>query len=250
MDEDLVRQALNDYFKQKRRKRKSRKFWFLIFLFIGLIFIANTLTAKVKQPLQAASVIMPPAQMIPPATAFTQVRGLGLKLYLPAPKSDVYAIGYHQAYNTKAIPLDALEPLTDTGGREVTVSTTLGTPKSFIMASRGRLSLLNSSVDVAVKDNVVLKSPITGRVVAVVPYLLYGKYDDVRVDVLPSDHSDITIALTHIDKVRVKAGTKVVAGKTPVGQPRQLAFDSQIDKYVGFPVAHVHIQVNPLERKD
>jgi len=250
MDEDLVRRALNDYFQQKRRKRGSKKFLFLIFLFIGLIFIASTLSAKVKhQPLQAASVVYPrlPVQ---PATPFAQIRGLGLKLYLPAAKSNVYAIGYHQAYNPKAMALDALEPLLETGGREVTVSTTLGTPKSFIMAARGRASLLNSSVDVAVKSDTVLKSPVSGRVLAVVPYLLYGKYNDVRIDILPDGYSDILVALTHIDKVLVKAGAKVVAGQTAVGQPRQLAFDSQINKYVGLPVVHVHIQVNPRAKEE
>lgn len=245
MDKELVRQALDNHYQQKRQKRTPSRFWLPLLILIGLGLVIGWPVVKEKQPLQAASVIVPRLET-QDAVAFAQIRGVGLKLYLPAPKSKIYGIGYHQAYNPQALALDSLEPLVDTAGREVAIGTSLGTPKAFVMANRGRASLANSSVDVAVIDRTVLKSPVTGRVLAVVPYLLYGKYEDVRVDILPKGAQNIKVALTHVDKIMIKVGDKVIAGKTAVGQPRRLIFNSQIDKYVGQPVAHIHIQVNPM----
>lgn len=244
MDEQLVKQALKDYFEKKRRRKKAQNFWGLVLISTVLLLATLLSAGKVKQPLHAASVTLP---QIKTATTpvFAEVRGTGIKLFLPAPKNEIYAIGYHQAYNPQALALDSLEPLLETGNQEVTVSTSLGAPRAFIMANRGRLSLANSSVDVAVKEGTVLKSPVTGTILAVVPYMLYGKYNDVRIDIQPRERSDLKVALTHIDKIKVKVGDKVLAGQTVVAEPRHLAFDSQINKYVGAAVAHIHIQVNP-----
>jgi murein DD-endopeptidase MepM/ murein hydrolase activator NlpD len=187
-----------------------------------------------------------PKRELPPF--FATAEGTELRLRLPAPEGDVIGIGYHQAYNVKALGLDSSLGL-QTEPTSVTISraSVPGRPVSFVMEARGRGSGLNSAVDIAVKDGIFIKSPVSGRVEAVKPYLLYGSYDDVQVDIVPDSYPELKISMIHLDDIRVKLGQKVEAGVTLLARPRKLAVDSQIDQYLGKASLHIHLQINPRD---
>ena len=181
---------------------------------------------------------------------FSTVAGTPLALVLPASRGEIITIGYHQAYNQKAM---SLVSKIDSMGRTTTEAAAravrAGRLSSFVMEPRGRGSALDSSVDVALKSGSVVRSPVTGRVLEVTPYLLYGRINDVRIDIIADGYPGFKIALVHLDKPTVVAGQKVEAGVTPLANVRALGISSQIDQYLGEAVAHVHIQVNPIESK-
>jgi hypothetical protein len=65
-----------------------------------------------------------------------------------------------------------------------------------------------------------LASPVSGTVTAVKHYKLYGKYDDVQVDIRPEEMSGVTLSLLFIDEPAVSIGEVVTAGKTAIGKVR------------------------------
>lgn len=104
-----------------------------------------------------------------------------------------------------------------------------------------------SSVDVAVKEGTPVKSPVSGKVGAVEPYLLYGRYNDVRIDILPKGNQRIKISIIHLKQPTITVGQRVEAGVTVLAMPRRLPVNSQIDQYLGQITDHIHMQINPFE---
>ena len=56
--------------------------------------------------------------------------------------------------------------------------------------------------------------------VGVKSYRLYGKYDDVQVDIRPKGTNDAIISLLFIEDPVVQIGQTVEAGKTQIGKVR------------------------------
>lgn len=179
---------------------------------------------------------------------FAGVGDTTLALVLPVPQKDITGLGYHQAYNVRALPLiSKMNFMGEATTRAVLASIRSGGRPAFMMTPRGRGSPADSSVDIAVKSGSVIKSPVTGRVLEVVPYLLYGRINDIRIEIVADGYPDFKIALVHMDNATVAAGQRVEAGKTPLATVRPLGISSQIDQYIGKEAEHVHIQANPIE---
>jgi hypothetical protein len=176
------------------------------------------------------------------------VSDTSLTLELPAAKEDIISIGYHQAYNVRA---KSLVSVTASMGQATTqavaAAARFGGMPAFVMTARGRGSALDSAADIVLKPGSIVKSPVTGRVLEVVPYLLYGRINDIRIEIIADGYPAVKVALVHIDKATVTAGQRVEAGVTPLATVRPLGISSQIDQYLGAAVTHVHIQVNPIE---
>lgn len=188
------------------------------------------------------------AQPIDAPVPFAAVSGTSLDLALPAAKKDILGIGYHQAYNVRALSLTSRgASMGQATTQAVAASVRSGGMPAFVMTARGRGSALDSATDIVLKAGSVVKSPVTGRISAVVPYLLYGRINDVRIEIIADGYPDFKVALVHIDQLTVAAGQRVEAGVTPLATVRPLGISSQIDQYVGEAVNHLHIQVNPIE---
>lgn len=181
-----------------------------------------------------------------------EVDGTSLRLAEPVDHSDLVGIGYHEAENRKA---RRLVPV----GSYFADETTAGVAEaykggasvvSFVMTSRERGSDPKSSVDVAVRPNAVIKSPVDGVVSKVKEYYLYGRYFDYHVEIAPDGYPNLRVALIHIDKLSASKGMRVEAGKTKIGVVRVLeGLDTQINWYLPKPYDHVHIQVNPASEE-
>ncbi len=193
----------------------------------------------------AASIPSPEETTAPP---FATIGGTSIVLHLPALLANVIGLGYHQAYNSNSVALNSTMDLRENATTAaITRSSRLGAPLAFVMTSRGRGSAPTSSVDIAVNDGTTIRSPVSGRVRKVAPYMLYGRYDDVRIEIEPDGRSDIIIAIVHLDQPLVLPGNRVEAGLTPLARPRRLPVNSQIDQYLGKATEHIHVQINPVE---
>ncbi len=89
-------------------------------------------------------------------------------------------------------------------------------------------------------------APVSGTVVKVKKFDLYGKYPDYEVHVQPVGRPDLDVVLIHIDDVTVTPGDKVVAGVTQIAQVRKLAkgVGPQLRSYTKNGGHHTHIQIN------
>lgn len=245
------RQRFNRLDTRSRRRRRGRYaigvLAVVVLLFGYIVPIKSSIKSRAAAHRAAAqTVVRPRLKPVP----FATVGGTLLTLALPAPQKEIITIGYHQAYNTHALSLvPAINSMGQATTQAVMAAVRSGGLPAFVMAARGRGSALDSSVDIALKVGSVVKSPVTGRVLEVTPYLLYGRINDVRIDIIADGYPGFKIALVHIDKPAVVAGQKVEAGVTPLANVRTLGISSQIDQYLGEAVTHVHIQANPIEAK-
>lgn len=153
---------------------------------------------------------------------FATVGGVELRL----PSEHVRLVGFHQASSHAVL---GLRPAPRGG------MTTL--------ATRGRGTHRRSAADIAVPYGRAVLSPVTGRVVEVDHYALYGRTPDVKIRIVPDRNPDLLVTLLHVRDPRVKVGTRVWSGHTMVaGTANLLPFPSQIDRSVGR-LPHVHVEV-------
>lgn len=88
-------------------------------------------------------------------------------------------------------------------------------------------------------------SPVSGIVTAVKEYKLYGKYDDVQIEIRPEELSGTTVSLMFISDPIVSIGEVVSAGKTQLGKVRECPPElaAPIARYTHDSGAHVHLKV-------
>lgn len=121
----------------------------------------------------------------------------------------------------------------------------------FILASQGRMVAQTAAVDIGAPAGTPVCAPISGQVVGVKSYQLYGKYDDVQVDIRPKGASDVMISMLFVEEPVVQIGQTVEAGKTQIGRVRAAQGDlgARLAEYTHDSGSHVHLQVtqSPLE---
>lgn len=198
------------------------------------------LPAAVADVLVPASPAPPPPPEPPPPPPPPRVRSvveqpwtpfatvLGLTLHHPSRRME--RIGFHQSSHDGARMLDPLP----TAANPVTLTT------------RNRGTGARTSADLVMDPDVEVRAPVDGTVIRSGTYVLYCKYSDDFVVIEPVDRPGLEVKLIHIDGVKVKAGDRVVAGKTVLA-PRatKLPFESQVDRLRSADPAwpHVHLEV-------
>ena len=108
---------------------------------------------------------------------------------------------------------------------------------------------MDTSIDAGAAAGTTLRSPVTGTVVLVKDYELYGEVPDIEIHIQPTGRPDLDVVLIHTYDPLVKAGDKVEAGVTEISHVRDIAKDLT-DVQLAFytpaddPGNHTHVQVN------
>lgn len=232
----------------RTRRLRVAALFVVAMLVIAVGYNISTVSERNREASRVAASTPSPEETVAPP--FATVGGTSIVLHLPTLLANVIGLGYHQAYNSRSVALDSMMRLRENATTAaITRSSRRGAPVAFVMTSRGRGSPPTSSVDIAVDDGTTIRSPVSGRIRKVVPYMLYGRYDDVRIEIEPDGRSDILVAIVHLDQPLVVEGSRVEAGLTPLARPRRLLVNSQIDQYLGKATEHIHVQINPVEGK-
>lgn len=192
----------------------------------------------------------PPAEQPDLDDATAPLARLGdLPILLPAP--DPVVVGFHEAATVSAIgvtPVGALTEDRNTTRTQLAEDVVGGTPY-LVLTSRGRSAGPTSAIDVVMREGDPVLAPVTGTVVDVRSYLLYGAHQDLRIELVPDGRPDVRLVMIHIDGPRVAIGDRVVGGVTPVAATARLfSFGSHIDRETEperFP--HVHIELQPVD---
>lgn len=166
----------------------------------------------------------------------------GIPIVLPSP--DVHAIGFHEATGRNALSWEPRgAPFTNRNAPRYAAPPATDGPDYAVLSTRRRGTAATSAIDLAVPHNSSLVSPVTGTVAYVNPYLLYGRYPDMLVTIIPEGRPDLRLVLVHMNGVRVSPGQRVVAGETPLAATAmQFPFRSQIDEFAGRH-PHLHIEM-------
>lgn len=172
---------------------------------------------------------------------FAEVDGLELALPHPEP----VAIGFHEASQPEALGLEPVGQLqeNDNATKFTAPPDAAGGPAYRVLSSRGRGRPATSAADIAVPNGALAASPVSGTVVEVREYALYGGLDDWRVVIQPESRPDLHVVLIHLHEPHVAVGDAVVAGETTIGLPRLLPFTSHVDYILEGEHPHLHLEV-------
>lgn len=205
---------------------------------------ASSAPAPAEGP--AAATRPRPVPEQPDVQPFARFQNLQLSL----PADHVLLVGYHEASFDDALPLTPVgRCIANENRTEVTCPPDQPGPDYLILSSRGRYTNGDTAVDLVMRDESPVISPVSGRVVDVRPYALYGTYPDNRIEIEPAGRPDLRLVLIHVVDVFIRPGDEVVAGQTELaGGPNRFPFPSHIDRY--FPDErwpHVHVELKPAD---
>jgi len=180
-----------------------------------------------------------------------------LKLRLPVEVKDLGEIGFHQASYTYAMhmttslpdaPLSSAKNKRGTG-RDISQQapgTNAMLVGSVVRMWRSRPGKPDSAVDVGAPPGSYVLAPVSGQVIKIKSYKLYGKYDDYEIHIRPEGRDDIDCVMIHVTDLSVTVGARVKAGVTRVATVRKLSnvIHDQLGDYATGSGDHVHMQFN------
>lgn len=194
-----------------------------------------------------------------PTPVFAAYRSMPLRL--PVATESLTEIAFHQAAGSSALSMSTTLPDADMA----LAAAAHGTPDITTAADAGSSNVLqaqvlrlwrsgrngepDTAVDVGAPPGTIVYSPVSGEVVAVRTYQLYGEYEDYEIHIQPDGWPEVDCVLIHIDGVRVEVGDRVTAGVTAVAEVRLLSdrVDHQISGYTADAGDHVHVQLNRVD---
>jgi murein DD-endopeptidase MepM/ murein hydrolase activator NlpD len=169
-------------------------------------------------------------------------------LVLPVAAGDATIVAYHSLSDERAYSLSPVGSQVNSGvvsrGLERVFSGEAAV-RYYLLKASGRSGADTAAVDVGAAPGTPITAPISGRVTAVKPYLLYGKYEDVQIDLEAEGLSGVEVSLLFVDEPAVTIGQTVVAGKTQLGKVRAAQGDlgQRLSKHTHDSGSHVHLQV-------
>lgn len=192
----------------------------------------------------------------PPTPIFAAYRGL--KLRLPVPVARLTELGFHQAAYPYALRMTTPLPdakLSEAGNRQGTGrdATSQPTGEDAVLVGkvlrmwRPRPGRPDTAADVGGRPGTKVYSPVTGTVVKIKTYKLYGKWSDFEVHIRPDGYPQVDLVMIHVTDLTVKQGARVEAGVTQVASIRKLSdkVNEQLADYMkGGGGDHVHMQLN------
>lgn len=200
---------------------------------------------------RAAGAAAPPVADLPPEGPVVQLpvlgRAGGLELRVPAVAP--IAVSYHEASFVEALPI---EPLGTLSQNENSTRPLVHEPHPdgidfHVQVSRGRVNASTSAVDVLLPPDEQVRAPVSGTVTDVRPYQLYGRHDDVRIE-LRADDADLAVVLIHVRDVVVRRGDRVEVGDVLAGSARSFPFGAVVDRLTEPErFGHVHMEVKAPE---
>ncbi|MDP8969605.1 MAG: M23 family metallopeptidase, partial [Actinomycetota bacterium] len=178
--------------------------------------------------------------------AFAEVDGLALHLPHPRP----VAVAFHEAGRAEALALAPVGRLVaNDNPRSFVPGPDSDGPGYRILSSRGRARPPTSAVDVVVGAGDWVGAPVSGRVVEVREYALYGSQRDWRVVIEPAERPDLHLVLVHLYEPVVEVADRLRAGER-LAKARLLPLRSQVDSVTGRRLPHVHIEARAATEVD
>lgn len=196
-----------------------------------------------------------------PTPTFATFRSL--KVRLPVDVKDLTEVGFHQASYPYAFHMKT--PLPDADSAKVKKARTTNRNKSeqatgadavlvgsVLRMWRSRPGKPDSAADVGAKPGSAVYAPVTGTVVKIKKYKLYGKHDDYEIHIRPDGIDDVDLVMIHIADLSANVGDHVVGGVTRIAAVRKLSdrVNHQLADYTKGGGDHVHLQLNNVNHPE
>jgi len=190
----------------------------------------------------------------------------GLVIHCPIAPQDLTEIEFHQASYNTALRMTPLVTIVDA---ELVLTTRKTNRPPYNEQPYGNKPLIAeavstfrwdsaggemTAVDVGAVAGTVVYAPITGTVVKIRAYSLYGFIDDYEIHIQSPDFPELDIIVLHVDNLMVTVGDKVIGGCTQIARVRNIGddIDNNLSNFTmpPDPGNHAHIQVNDASRED
>ncbi|NTU88865.1 MAG: hypothetical protein HGA54_03010 [Actinobacteria bacterium] len=108
---------------------------------------------------------------------------------------------------------------------------------------------IDTAIDCGGSIGATVYAPVSGTVVLVKRYMLYGECEDYEIHIQPTDHPELDVVILHTTDIQVVAGDEVIGGVTVMSKVRNLSdfIDGiQLENFTadGDMGNHAHVQVN------
>lgn len=197
----------------------------------------------------------------PPTPTFATYQDL--QLHLPVALSSLTEIAFHQASNPLALSMESVLPDADaeranakrgTGRSRARQEEGSGKPtvlegEVIRMWRSNRRGRPDTAVDIGALPGTPILAPVSGIVIEVKPYELYGKHEDVEIRIRPDGWPDLDLVMIHLTDPTVCVGDTVIGGLTRIAAVRLLSdrIQHQIADYTPDAGDHTHMQLNRVE---
>lgn len=187
-----------------------------------------------------------------------------LQLHLAVAEQDLTELAFHQAAGPNALPMESLLPDADPAladdkrgtGRVVPERDPDATEPAVLggevirMWRASRSGPPNTAADIGALAGAPVFAPVSGTVIEVKPYKLYGVHDDLEIHIQPTGWPEIDLVIIHVSDPTVKAGDLVTGGVTRIASVRLLAdrVNHQLADYTPDAGDHIHMQLNRVEK--
>lgn len=187
-----------------------------------------------------------------------------LQLHLVVAEQDLTELAFHQAARPNALPMESLLPDADPAladhkrgtGRVVPNRDPDAAEPAILggevirMWRASRSGPPNTAVDVGALAGAPVFAPVTGTVIEVKLYQLYGAHEDLEIHIQPTGWPEIDLVIIHVTDSTVHAGDLVVGGITRIASVRLLSdrVNHQLADYTPDSGDHIHMQLNRVEK--
>jgi hypothetical protein len=180
-----------------------------------------------------------------------------VSLHLPVDPGALTALAFHQASNPAALHMTSLVPDADME-RAAEVKAEPGasatadgrwTGSCLRLWRSNRTGEPDTAADVGADPGTAVLSPVTGTIIEVKAYKLYGRFDDYEIHIQPDGRPGMDVVLIHVADVQVQAGQRVEGGITRLAVVRKMSdkMELQLGGYTANGGDHVHVQVNAVK---
>lgn len=158
----------------------------------------------------------------------------------------VRGLGFHESANRRTLPMAPIGRGDVHTTREFAISDQAGDARWMVMPSRRRMQGPTTAADIAMPRDQPVVAPVTGTVIGVSNYALYGRVPDQLIEIVADADPNLVIRVLHVHGMSVEPGQRIEAGVTPLAAgARVLPFRSQIDRFLG---AHPHVHIEVAHR--
>lgn len=220
------------------------------------IDVPSTTTNAVPARQSPGTIISASRPILPdPTPIFARYRSLQIRL--PVSVKNLTEVGFHQAAYPYALHMST--PLTEADNSDTKDAHGTGRDPSkqptgadavlegkFIRMWRARPGEPDTASDIGAPPGADVYAPVSGTIVKIKKYKLYGKCDDYEIHIQPDGWSDLDLVMIHVGDLSAEVGDEVVGGVTRIAAIRKLStkVQHQLREYTGDGGDHAHIQIN------
>jgi hypothetical protein len=171
----------------------------------------------------------------------------GVDLLLPVARDVTTAIAYHPVEYQDTVPFAPAGERLSGGGLGEALADVFaggGGVQYYLMGGTGtQSSPATSGLDVGAVPGSPVVSPVDGKVTAVKPYSILGRYPDVEIDIQLARDPSLLLVVTHVAEPQVALGDVVARGESVLGQVRGLpgSLEQALSMYTSDTGDHVQL---------